>query len=187
MSVPVLPAQCWGERFEWNERSEPVSFGWESTGLCRVACVVEGGTPASLLYCRLFLCFLSLIASSRFCFSSSVQSFILYHKLCFLCFVSTHAHTSKHLPPPPSCLWITVLAQTGTCTYIKSSSPPPFLCVRACMRACVTKKLGGSSCKAGLCKKSWCLSLSLSLSRFGCVETGSLFLQSRPSQSNQKN
>lgn len=162
MSVPVLPAQCWGERFEWNERSEPVSFGWESTGLCRVACVVEGGTPASLLYCRLFLCFLSLIASSRFCFSSSVQSFILYHKLCFLCFVSTHAHTSKHLPPPPSCLWITVLAQTGTCTYIKSSSPPPFLCVRACMR--VLQKSWEVPLARLACARSLGAFLSLSLS-----------------------
>lgn len=36
--VAMVVSSCFacavlGERFEWNERCEPVSFGWESTGL----------------------------------------------------------------------------------------------------------------------------------------------------------
>lgn len=160
--------------------------GGRALGFCRVACVAEGALL--LLFCTAVFFF---AFSLSHCFIS-----VLFLLVCgslssctisFVLFLRTRTHQNT-FPPPPSCLWITVLAQIGTCTYIKSCSfPPPPLFVCACVYACVTKKLGGSSCKAGLCKKSWCLSLSLTLSRFGCVETGSLFLQSRPSQSNQKN
>lgn len=114
------------------------------------------------------------------------QSFILYHKLCF---VSTHAHTSKHLPPSPI-LFMDHCARTNWHMYIHKElffSPSPFvcLCVRVCMR--VLQRSWEVPLARLACARSLGAFLSLTLSRFGCVETGSLFLQSRPSQSNQKN
>lgn len=141
--------------------------GGRALGFCRVACVAEGALL--LLFCTAVFFF---AFSLSHCFIS-----VLFLLVCgslssctisFVLFLRTRTHQNT-FPPPPSCLWITVLAQIGTCTYIKSCSfPPPPLFVCACVYACVTKKLGGSSCKAGLCKKSWCLSLSHSLSLWLC-------------------
>lgn len=75
---------------------------------------------------------LSLIASSQFRFSLSVQSFILYHKLCSLCF-STHAHTSKRSPPSPI-LFMDHCARTNWHMYIKSCFFPPSSFVYAGVR-----------------------------------------------------
>lgn len=63
------------------------------------------------------------------------QSFILYHKLCF---VSTHAHTSKHLPPSPI-LFMDHCARTNWHMYIHKElffSPSPFVCVCVCVCVC---------------------------------------------------
>lgn len=75
---------------------------------------------------------LSLIASSQFRLSLSVQSFILYHKLCSLCF-STHAHTSKRSPPSPI-LFMDHCARTNWHMYIKSCFFPPSSFVYAGVR-----------------------------------------------------
>lgn len=159
--------------------------GGRALGFCRVACVAEGALL--LLFCTAVFFF---AFSLSHCFIS-----VLFLLVCgslssctisFVLFLRTRTHQNT-FPPPPSCLWITVLAQIGTCTYIKSCSfPLPLcLCVRVCMR--VLQRSWEVPLARLACARSLGAFLSLTLSRFGCVETGSLFLQSRPSQSNQKN
>lgn len=89
------------------------------------------------------------------------QSFILYHKLCF---VSTHAHTSKHLPPSPI-LFMDHCARTNWHMYIHKElffSPSPFVCVCVCV--CVCYKEAGRFLLQGWPVQEVLVPFSLSLS-----------------------
>lgn len=195
VEVAIVVSSCFAERFERNERYGPVSFFFVRLGehwLRRAACITEGEPCFRFLLPSLLSC--SLIASLlllRLGFVTRLaQSFILYHKLSFF---YTHAHTSKRLLPLSPILFMDHCARTHWHMYIHEVFffPLPLLCVRVCM--CVCYKEAGRFLLLGwpvqevLVPFSLSLSLSLvCLSRFGCVETGSLYSQFWPSRPNQK-